>query len=496
MAILPMTYRLSSFHAPADSRLNAIVPQDGQPVARRQRRYRWVLTCAVAFALTGCATTIDHTRPQVAIPQSWAEPAPSDKQMDAQWWRSFQSAELVGLIDNALAGSPTLAVAAERVVQAEIAVRSAGASLYPSLNISGTTSERRNNPNMGSTWTTTQASGISLGASYEVDLWGRIAATVQGSRSSLNANRYDYETARLALTTGVANAYFQVIAARVRLAIARENLAIAERVFNIVEIRNRNGAVSDLDLSRQRTTVLSQRAAIQPLEVQGRQAASALAILLGLAPQGFTVSTSSFSNIAIPEVSAGLPSDLLVRRPDLASSEAQLAAGDANVAVARASLLPSISLSGSTGLASTALVSLANPGLSLGLSGTLIQTLFDGGRLRNQVSLSESQRRQLVENYRGAVLTSLKEVEDALSNIDRNRNSEAAQLSIRDEAQRTLRLSELRYRQGADDITTVLDAQRILFAAQDALAQLRLARLTSSLDLFKALGGGWRSAAL
>lgn len=453
------------------------------------------LACSAAWlALTGCATVIDHTQPQVALPATWAEPAPSDRQLDAQWWRSFQSTELVGLVEQALAGSPTLAVASERVVQAELAVRNAGATLFPSLNLSGTSTERRNNPNLGSTWTTTRSTGISLGASYEVDLWGRIAAGLQGTRSSLDASRFDYETVRLALTTGVANAYFQVLAARTRLAIARENLAISERVFSIVEIRNRNGAVSDLDLSRQRTTVLSQRAAIQPLEVQGRQAASALAILLGRMPQGFVVGATDFGGIAIPEVSAGLPSDLLVRRPDLASSEAQLAAADANVAVARASLLPSVSLSGSAGLASTALLSMANPALSLGLSGGIAQTLFDGGRLRNQVSLTESQRRQLVENYRSAVLTSLKEVEDALSNIDRNRNAEAAQQAIRDEAQRTLRLSELRYRQGADDITTVLDAQRVLFTAQDNLAQQRLARLTSALDLFKALGGGWRTA--
>jgi multidrug efflux system outer membrane protein len=448
----------------------------------------------LTLALAGCATPIDTLPTRLDLPMTWAGPSPSDRQLDADWWRSFESGELVGLVETALAASPTLTVAAERVVQAEITVRSAGATLFPALSLNGTTAERRNNPGTSNAaWSNTQSTGLTLGVSYEVDLWGRLAASLQGTRANLAANRFDYETARLALTTGVANAYFQVIAARVRLQIARDNLAIAERVFSIVEIRQRNGAVSELDLSRQRTTVLAQRAAIQPLEVQGRQAQSALAILLGRAPQGFTVATASFDTIAIPEVGAGIPSDLLVRRPDLASSEAQLAASSANVAVARASLLPSLSLSGSTGLASTALLSLANPAYSMGLTGSLAQTLFDGGRLRNQVSLTESQRRALLETYRNAVLGSLKEVEDALSNIDRNRNSEIAQLEIRDEAARTLRLSELRYRQGADDITTVLDAQRTLFSAQDTLVQLRLARLTSALDLFKALGGGWQN---
>ncbi|WP_036250178.1 TolC family protein, partial [Methylibium sp. T29] len=164
---------------------------------------------------------------------------------------------------------------------------------------------------------------------------------------------------------------------------------------------------------------------------------------------------------------------------------------DADVAAARAALLPSVSLSGSAGLASTALLSLANPSSSLGLSASIVQTLFDGGRLRNQVALGESARRQLVESYRLAIYTALKEVEDALGNAVRNRGQEQAQLAIRDEAQRSLRLAELRYREGADDLTSVLDAQRTLFSSIDQLAQLRLARLTAALDLFKALGGGW-----
>ncbi|GAA4332842.1 efflux transporter outer membrane subunit [Pigmentiphaga soli] len=468
-------------------------PRSGT-AAPAKRAARWCAPLLAAALLAACAAPIDHTAPEVPLPAAWSEPAPRAAQLDAEWWRDFQSDELASLVNQALAASPTLAIAAERVRQAELAVRNAGASLFPTVSLNGSTAQRRNSP-AGGGWTVGDSSGITLGASYEVDLWGRLDVGVQSSQASLAANRFDFQTARLTLATGVANAYFQVIAARTRLAIARSNLEIAERVFNIVEIRHRNGVVSDLDLSRQRTTVLSQRATIQPLEVQERQALGALAILLGRIPQGFGVATQDFERIAIPAVAPGLPSDLLVRRPDLASGEAQLAAADANVAAARAALLPSISLSGSAGLASTALLSLANPAYSLGLTGSIAQTLFDGGRLRNQVTLTESQRRQLVETYRGAVLTALKEVEDALSNIDRNRNSEAAQTEIRDEAQRTLRLSELRYREGADDITTVLDAQRTLFAAQDTLAQLRLARLTSALDLFKALGGGWRSPA-
>ncbi|MBA4742339.1 MAG: TolC family protein, partial [Azoarcus sp.] len=188
------------------------------------------------------------------------------------------------------------------------------------------------------------------------------------------------------------------------------------------------------------------------------------------------------------------PSELLTRRPDIAAAEARLAAADADVAAARAALLPSVQLTGSGGLASAALLSLADPTRSVSLAAGLAQTLFDGGRLRAQVGLARSRQRELVETYRQAVLTSLKEVEDALGNAERAREQEAVQREIRDEAERTLRLSELRYREGADELTTVLDAQRTLFQAEDQLAQQRLARLGAAVDLYKALGGGWQRA--
>lgn len=450
-----------------------------------------VTALLIALALAGCATAIDHTQPTLELPARWNEASAGDSALQRDWWHGFQSAELAQLIDAAQTGSPTLAIAAERVQQAELAVRSAGATLFPSVSVSGSSGARRTDPGPGADASTSKSSSVSLGVSYEIDLWGRLAAGVQGAEASLAASRYDLETARLSLTTGVASAYFQALALRMRLEIARDNLAIAERVFGIVESRYRNGAASALDVSRQRITVLAQRATLEPLEVQERQTVTALAILLGRPPQALQVAAHGFERFAIPEVGAGLPSELLLRRPDLASAEAQLAAADTDVAVARAALLPSVSLSGSAGLASSALLSLANPSYSLGLSASIVQTLFDGGRLRNQVAVSESTRRQLVESYRSAIYTALKEVEDALGNAVRNRGQEQAQLAIRDEAQRSLRLAELRYREGADDLTTVLDAQRTLFSSLDQLAQLRLSRLTAALDLFKALGGGW-----
>ncbi|WP_127478577.1 efflux transporter outer membrane subunit [Sulfurivermis fontis] len=451
-----------------------------------------LLGLALVAALSGCASTDTIQRPKVALPETWSEAVTAQAEpLSDSWWRHFNSIQLEALVQEALAASPDLAAAQEKVVQAELQVRQSGASLFPALSLNGSTGVRRNEPADGPA-TNSESTSISLGASYEVDLWGRIDADVRAAAATLSAAHYDFAAARLSLVAAVADAYFQTLALRERLALARENLVIAERVLGIVEARYRNGAASALDLTRQQTAVLTQRSALLPLEVQERQTVRALAILLGRAPQGLALMQEDFAQLHIPAVAPGLPAELLLRRPDLARAEAQLAAADANVAAARAALLPSISLSASAGVATTELLSLSNPVTTLGLSAGIVQSLFDGGRLRAQVASSESRRRELVENYRKAILTALQEVEDSLGNAARNTQQAAMQEQIVTHAQRTLRLAELRYREGADDLLTVLDAQRSLFQAQDTRVQLRLARLGAALDLYKALGGGWR----
>jgi multidrug efflux system outer membrane protein len=456
------------------------------------RRTRLALAVATVLALSACAHNIDASKPDVEIPATWAEAAPAGIELQRDWWREFGSAELSGLIDQSLAGSPDLIIAAERVTQAEIAARSAGASLFPLLTVSAATDTGQIKPGPnGSGWTRSEATGVALSVNYEVDVWGRVAATTKSADASLNASLYDLETVRLTLTTGVANAYFLTLALRKQLQVAQENLAISEKLFAIVEARYRFGAASALDVSRQRSTVLSQRATILPLQVQERQTVSALAILLGRQPQALQVVGQSLDALSIPEVSPGLPSTLITRRPDVASVEAQLLAGSANVEAARAALLPTISLTGAAGNSSAALLTLGNPAYSVGIAVSIVQTLFDGNRLRLQVETNESTRRQLAENYRRTVYTALKEVDDALGNATRNRDQEQAQIEIKKEALRALRLSELRYREGADDLNALLDAQRTLFTADDRLTQLKLLRLTGTTDVFKALGGGW-----
>jgi NodT family efflux transporter outer membrane factor (OMF) lipoprotein len=260
----------------------------------------------------------------------------------------------------------------------------------------------------------------------------------------------------------------------------------------VVEVRARNGAVSPLDVARQQATVLSQRAGLLSLEQQERQTLAALAVLVGRLPEGFEVKAAALTDLAVPTVDPGLPTDLLVRRPDLAVAEASLAAANANLAAARAALLPSIQLTGSAGVASSSLLAfLGGSSTGLAVAASVLQPIFDGGRLRGNVRIAESRERELVEGYRKAILAAFADVETALAASGRLAQREALQVQVEGRAREALRLAEVRYREGADDLLSVLDAQRTLFDAQDQLALTRLDRLEASVALFRALGGGW-----
>ncbi|MGB8436713.1 MAG: efflux transporter outer membrane subunit [Burkholderiales bacterium] len=444
--------------------------------------------------LAGCATTSAPPQPAVTVPDAWRDATQTTQATQAtvplDWWRAFNSAELADLIAAALAGSPDLAVASERVKQAEAQVRVSGASLFPTLDL-GVASVRRDTHSDQGPAINVDTTNAVLNASYEIDLWGRLSSGVRSAESSLRASRYDLETARLTLVSGVATAYFDLLSLRDRLALARANVATAERVLAVVESRVRNGAATPLDLVRQRAATVSQRATIPPLELQERQTLSALAILIGRTPAGFDVAGTSVVALAIPEIAPGLPASLLIRRPDIAAAEAQLLAANANLAVARAELLPSVTLSGSVGLASGALFAFGNPATIVTAAAALAQPIFDGERRKAEVEGAESRERELVETYRRAILAAFADVENALVAISRNAQQEALQVEYRSEARESLRLAEVRYRAGADDLLVVLDAQRTLFQAEDQLAQSRRSRLQASVSTYRALGGGW-----
>lgn len=450
----------------------------------------WVL-CTV-LVLQACAVSEPRTVPVVVLPQSWdgAAPGADVAQLRADWWKSFGSPELERLIGEAQAGNADMRIAMERMRQADIALQLGGVSRLPTVRgTAGSTMSRTDTPTAQGEMRRTSSAGLSV--SYEVDLWGRVAAGVRAGEASFKASQQDWEAARLTLLHGVANSYFLWLNVGERMRIARDNLVISERVLAIVEARQRNGVATALEVSQQRTTVLSQRTALIPLELQQRQAASALALLLGKIPQGYAPRASEFSQLKVPELLPGLPTALLARRPDLAAAEAQLAAADANVAAARAALFPTLSLSGSLGLSSATLLDLADPTRSFSLGVSLAQAIFDGGQQRLQIRSSQSQRVVLIENYGKAIRTALKEVDDAMGTVDRSQRQETMQREVVAQARRSLQLAELRYRAGSGDLLSVLDAQRTLFSALDTLATQSLARLSAALDMYKALGGDW-----
>ncbi len=452
------------------------------------------LLFAVFTSITACQSIPQTARPQVDLQTTetseYFKIVPS-VEIEKDWWNYFQSPQLTQLIELSRQQNPDLRIASERVRQAELQMRIAGASLFPSLTINGSTGSGRSRFD-GDEWENSESSRVGLGASYEVDLWGGISADVSGARADFRATQYDEVAAALSINGAVASSWFQWLALQQRISSAEENIRIAERIAQIVQARYDNGVATAADVSRQKTNLLSQQSSLLPLQLQARQTRSVLALLVGESPLDFALQANEqLLDLVVPEVGEGIPADVLTRRPDLAAAEAQLQAADANVAAARAALLPGLQLTASAARSSAALFSLSPPADSLSWSVGLAQTLFNGGRLRNQVKLSESQRTALVEQYRKAILTALQEVADAFDRQAISIIQEENQNAILAEAERTLRLTEVRYKEGSEDLLSLLEAQRTVFQARDQLVQQRQTRLEAAVDLYLALGGGW-----
>ncbi|MBP0597730.1 efflux transporter outer membrane subunit [Herbaspirillum sp. LeCh32-8] len=458
------------------------------------------LGLALTFALAGCATREVEVDPVTAmqVPDKWGGGAVADvtraEQLwpDSDWWKQFGSTELSTLVDEGQNNNFEIAAAFSRVRQAEARARIAGAPLLPNASLSANAA--RDLPISGGS--PTNSADATLQVSYEIDFWGKNRAGVDAAEASLRANRYDRETVALTVTSGIVSTYLQVLSLRDRLEIARQNIGNAERVLKLVEAQSRAGSASPLDLARQRSALANQRQLIPDLQQQEQDAQTALAILLGRPPQNFMVKEKGLAQIQMPRISAGLPSELLTRRPDIRRAEANLAAANANVAVARAALFPSISLTASTGAQSNALLSLFDgPNLFARIGTGLIAPIFDGGRLRNQRDLAIAQKEELVQVYQQSVINSLSEVEKALGAIRSLEERYRLKNGEVDQARFAFELSEIRYRAGAEDLMVVLDTQRTLSEAQNQLGQIKLQRLQATVSLYKALGGGWHDNA-
>lgn len=452
-------------------------------------RTRQFFPLALAVLLAGCslATPVPHT--DVQPPAQWNQAADSSVWPEARWWTQYDTPQLSRLMAQARAGNLDLASAATRLLQADAQLRQTGATLLPSVD--GSASGRRG----GNSGDGNVSSGFnaSLNASYEIDFWGRNRAAVEAAAANLNASRYDLEALAITTNASVARSWFQLVENQARLQLARDNLAAAEQVLNIVEARYRFGADDSLAVSQQRALVAQLRANLPALEQQTLQLRNSLALLLGQGPDFVPGALPAMTDITVPEPGAGLPSELLNRRPDIRASEQHLLAANANLTAARAALYPSIQLTGSYGAQSSALSDLvSNPLNPWSLAAGLTQPIFDGGRLRAQVEISEASQQEALIGYQRAILDALIDADTALGALQQARRQYQLQQAATAESELAFELAQARYKAGAIDLQNLLDTQRSYFQSQDSLVQQRAAWLLATVDLYRALGGGWQ----
>jgi NodT family efflux transporter outer membrane factor (OMF) lipoprotein len=483
-----------------------------------------MLLPAMLLPAAGCHLGPDYARPQQAVPESYLAAPPGAAAggwPDAAWWRGFGSPELDALVGLAQAHNQDIAAAVARVVQADAQVRQAGAALLPTLSATGTYQYQRTGyvQGIGSLSSLSGGSAALLGGStggshyedfrtytgeltvsYEVDFWGRVRAAAQSARASAVYSRFDAQTTALTVVSNVASTWFNALADRDRLAIAQHNVADAEATLRVIRGRLEVGTANALDVAQEAAQVATQRALVPNLRSQMRQQVIALGILVGAPPeaipQRYLEAPGTLETLALPAVSAGLPSALLTRRPDVAAAEAQLVAANASVQGARAAFFPQVQLTAAGGLESGAFAALFGPGsLLLQAGASLTQPIFDGGTLRGQLDQAKGRAQELVADYRKAVLQAFTDVDTALTAYRFATEQEALQRAAVTVAQRAADIARAQLLAGTADVTTVLQAQITLYTAEDTLAQVRLLRFQSLLNVFKALGGGWAEGA-
>jgi multidrug efflux system outer membrane protein len=444
---------------------------------------------ALAPLLSGCMLTVDApTVPVVDTPPKYraAAGAPHAALPAPDWWRGFRSTELTGLVQRAHLANLDIAAAVARIEQADAQTRISGAPLLPTLDFDGNAQRSRAGGVESSRFSAV------LNASYQVDLWGKNRAALRSAEFTAIASRHDREVIVLSTVASVINTYFQVLAAQDRLRIARDNVSAATRILGVYQRRIEVGTATGLDIAQQQSLLAQQRAAIPPLEQLLRQNTATLGLLLGEPPARLTVRGGSLSAIVPQRVTPGLPSDLLLQRPDIRQAEAQLSASNADVESARAALFPTISLTGQGGFVSTALNTLIVPQSAIyTLASGVTQPLFDGFRLLSTLDLQKGRRTELLQLYRKAIISGFTDVERALIAVQLLAEQERLQAEAVATARRAYELSETQLRAGTIDITTVLNTQRTLFSEQDQLVNVRLTRLQAIVSLFQALGGGW-----
>jgi multidrug efflux system outer membrane protein len=466
------------------------------------RRFAKLLCCAMAGLLAGCDLGPAYKPNSGPVPAEFraAEIGQSAAWPDESWWRGFGSPDLNSLIEAAHAHNLDIAAAVARTRQADAQVRIAGAALLPNLSgTSGASWQHQGGGTSGASGRSRSGSvdlhtyNIGLNASYEIDFWGKASASRQAAVSNAVFSRYDRQTVALTVTTNVATTWFTALSLADRLRIAESNLADAQQVLAVFRGRRDAGTANELDVAQQETFVATSRAAIPNLRNQMEQAVIGLGILTGQPPESVSVRPGTLEMILLPPVAPGLPSELLMRRPDVASAEAALMSKNFSIKVARAAFFPSIQLTGSDGFQAASLGMLIGPGGALmSLAAGLTAPIFDGGTLRGQLELSKGQYDEQLANYQKSVLQAFTDVDNALTAWRFTSEQERLETAAVAQARRAASIARAQMAAGTVDITTVLTTETTLLNNEDTLAQVRLSRADALLSLYKALGGGWQ----
>lgn len=465
------------------------------------------LLCGIAAASVGCALAPEYARPAAPIPDAWPNGAPASTNAagsatnatsDTAWRGFFTNAPLQGVIELALANNRDLRVAGLTVARTRALYQIQRSALSPTVGVAANGSRQRMPASLSQTGEemTSEQYDVNFGfMSYELDFFGRIRSLKDQALEQYLATEQARRSAQLALVSEVAGMYLVLAADRDRLTLSRSTLDAQQASYQLILRRRDLGSASELDVRQAQTRVDAARVDIARFAGQAMQDANALNALVGATVPEDILPGAIGSAAAFKDLAPGLPSDLLVRRPDILGAENQLKAANANIGAARAAFFPRIALTAGVGTMSDQLSGLFKAGSETwGFAPKIEIPIFTAGRNRATLRAAKVDREIAVALYEKAIQGAFREVADALVARASVQDQLAAQQSLVDATAETYRLADVRYRGGIDSYLTVLDAQRSLYGAQQGLISLRLARELNALALYQALGGGWDDA--
>ncbi|MBS1125951.1 MAG: type secretion outer membrane protein [Nitrospirae bacterium] len=458
---------------------------------------RSIVIVMTILLLGGCAIGPDYRKPETASPPAWLVDMQQAKDTaNTAWWEQFNDPTLNELITTALKENYDLRIATARVEEYYGRYGATRADLFPQIgyDASGSRTQLTGKgpitltPGTSSIYNSYQAE---FNASWEIDLWGKIRRATEAARADLMAVEDFRSGVILSLVTSVATAYVDLRSLDQQLEIAKQTAKSREESVKLFDIRFKGGNISEMELSQVKSEYYVALAAIPDLEKRVRQQENFINLLLGRNP-GPIARGKAINEIELPTVPAGLPSDLLARRPDIRQAEQQLIAANARIGVAKAQYFPSISLTGFFGSASTELSDLfTGPAKSWSYAGMLAGPIFTAGKIKGTVKAAQAVQQEALFGYEQAIRNSFREFEDALIDQDRTRVQLDAQAQQVEALAVYARLSRLRYENGYTSYIEVLDAERSLFNSQLSYAQTQDVLLRALVNVYKAMGGGW-----